>query len=31
MTVYENMAFGLELRKVPKAEIHNRNGNSQNS
>lgn len=24
MTVYENMAFGLELRKVPKAEIHNR-------
>ena len=21
MTVYDNMAFGLKLRKVPKAEI----------
>lgn len=24
MTVYENMAFALKLRKVPKAEIHRR-------
>lgn len=24
MTVYKNMAFGLKLRKVPKAEIHKR-------
>lgn len=24
MSVYENMAFGLKLRKVPKAEIHAR-------
>ena len=24
MTVYENMAFGLKLRKVPKAEIDER-------
>ncbi len=24
MTVYKNMAFGLELRKTPKAEIENR-------
>jgi len=24
MTVYENMAFGLRLRKYPKAEIHRR-------
>ena len=24
MTVYENMAFGLKLRKYPKAEIHKR-------
>lgn len=24
MTVYKNMAFGLELRKVPKDEIHRR-------
>jgi multiple sugar transport system ATP-binding protein len=24
MTVYKNMAFGLKLRKMPKAEIHQR-------
>ncbi|HRD23569.1 MAG TPA: sn-glycerol-3-phosphate ABC transporter ATP-binding protein UgpC [Candidatus Hydrothermia bacterium] len=24
MTVYDNMAFGLKMRKVPKEEIHNR-------
>lgn len=24
MTVYKNMAFGLKLRKYPKAEIHKR-------
>lgn len=24
MTVYENIAFGLRLRKIPKEEIHNR-------
>jgi len=24
MTVYENMAFGLRLRKIPKGEIHQR-------
>ncbi|WP_066457705.1 ABC transporter ATP-binding protein [Anaerotruncus rubiinfantis] len=24
MTVYDNMAFGLKMRKIPKAEIHRR-------